>query len=290
MPVMTDTQDEQRYRICLLVQPGNPHAACFTDLAVLLKSSLLSLGKPCDIAINDPARDRVNILLGANTLNPDTFSISCPYIVYQLEQLSDSEGWYSDSKLRILENAVDVWDYSRENIVFLSSHGIRAKYLLPGYHPALEQIANRDDKDIDVLFFGSINERRKKVLNELVARGVKVKTLFGVYGKQRDEVIAGSKVILNMHFYDASIFEAVRVSYLLNNRCFVVSEESSDCPYNGVDMALCAYENIAETCSGYLGNPGEMSRLCCRNYEEFRSAYPMPGLVGSVLGSETKGN
>ena len=42
------------------------------------------------------------------------------------------------------------------------------------------------NKDIDVLFYGSINPRRKYIIDKLIENKIKVKTLFGVYEKERD--------------------------------------------------------------------------------------------------------
>ena len=54
--------------------------------------------------------------------------------------------------------------------------------------------------------------------------GINVKALFGVYGRERDKLIARSKIVLNMHHYSSQIFEIVRVFYLLTNRKAVVAE------------------------------------------------------------------
>ena len=43
--------------------------------------------------------------------------------------------------------------------------------------------------------------------HKLIEKNIKVKCLFGVYGKDRDDWIAKSKLVLNMHMYDSKIFE-----------------------------------------------------------------------------------
>lgn len=276
-----DTDDT--YRICIIVPQGNPHVACFAEVALLLEHSFLSLGISCDIALNDLAEDRINIILGANLLNPDTFSPAARFVIYQLEQLSDSEGWYSDAKMGLFRKADAVWDYSKENIAFLQSHGVEASHLPLGYHPALEQIQIQDDREIDVLFFGSRNQRRNAVLEKLHKKGVSVKALFGVYGKDRDAFIARSRSIINIHFYSATIFEAVRISYLLNNRCFVISEESSVYPYHGVSLPLVPYDSLIDTCMQYCKQPEEIERLRQQMYEEFKTLYPMESLLKKIV-------
>jgi hypothetical protein len=51
-----------------------------------------------------------------------------------------------------------------------------------------------------------------------------IEFLAGVYREERDRLIARAKVVLNMHYYDARVFEIVRVSYLLSNEKAVVAE------------------------------------------------------------------
>ena len=55
-------------------------------------------------------------------------------------------------------------------------------------------------------------------------KGLTVKSLFGVYGKERDAWIERSKLVINHHYYQSQIFEVVRVFYLLTNSVAVVGE------------------------------------------------------------------
>jgi len=273
------------YRVCIIVQPGNPHSQCFTEVGMLIKSALTSLSVPCDIAINDIASDRINILLGWHLLPGLDAVGSAAVIPYQLEQL-DEAVWeaFSAQRKAILERACAVWDYSAENVAFLSNRGIEARLVPVGYHENLEQIPQNRDKDIDVLFYGSVGERRQRVLNDLAADpAVTVRALFGVYGKQRDEYISRSKIILNVHFYSTKIFEAVRISYLLNNTCCVVSETSELYPYSGVDIPMFPYETLARQCRMLLRSGAEMDRVRRRAYVQFKDRYPMAECLRKVI-------
>ena len=46
---------------------------------------------------------------------------------------------------------------------------------------------------------------------------------YGVYGAERDRLIARSRLVLNVHYFPTHIFEMIRVSYLLANRTAVVA-------------------------------------------------------------------
>jgi hypothetical protein len=280
---------KDRYRVVIIVPAGYKHSLCFTEVAFLLRNSLTANGISCDITVNDLAADSINIILGFHLLAFGDYLAPYKYIPYQLEQLSAAEGVFSDNVKKILSGGVAVWDYSAENIEFLRTQGISAKLLPVGFHESMEQVPQAAEKDIDVLFFGSLGERRQAVLTKLEKAGKapKVKTLFGVYGRERDEFIGRSKILLNIHYYSTKIFEAVRVSYLLNNRCCVVSEESSVYPYAGVNIPLVAYDALPEKCLDILdkGEDGAASYKSIgeASYSEFKARYEMKELIRKLV-------
>jgi hypothetical protein len=189
--------------------------------------------------------------------------------VYQLEQLSHQAGWFNKNLEKILKGAYCVWDYSKQNIAFLKDIGVRkVRYLPIGYHKNLETIEHSREKDIDILFYGCLNDRRANILNRL-KQIAKTEFLFGVYGKQRDSYIARSKIVLNMHFYPMQIMEEVRVSYLLNNKCFIVSEECGHNPY-GEGIVTAKYDELVDVCEYYLTRPDERQAMAERGYRMFK--------------------
>lgn len=92
-----------------------------------------------------------------------------------------------------------MWDYSAANVARLAALGVAALHVPIGYHPVLARI-ERAAEDLDVLFYGSLNERREAVLDGLEARGLQVASVFGVYGAERDALIARAKLVLNVHY------------------------------------------------------------------------------------------
>ncbi|MBD3317710.1 MAG: hypothetical protein GF344_18135 [Chitinivibrionales bacterium] len=273
------------FRVCIIAPPGYRHSYAFIEIACLLKSSLIDLGRSCDLKLNEPAPNRINIVLGYHLIGRPTALEGYDYIPYQLEQLSVREGVYSSNIEHLLKNARSVWDYSRDNIAFLSHRGIAATLLPVGYHKNLERIVRGRSSDIDVLFYGSINERRGNVLDRLRRAGARVETAFGIYADERDRLVARAKIVLNVHHYSAQIFEQVRVSYLLNNRCPIVSEQSADNPYHKVDLCMVPYEQLVETCLDLLENAEKRERKALEQYEQFCRNYPMTGLLEPIINS-----
>jgi hypothetical protein len=274
----------EAYRVVIIMPQGYIHSSCFLETAILIKASCDSLGIDCDVKLNEMSKDRINIILGGHLITYADSLKAYRYIPYQLEQLSSNEGAWSQNLQSILGNAYEVWDYSIENISFLKGRGIAARHLPVGYHPALERIPRSQPEDIDVLFYGSVGGRRKSILDTLAATpGIAFKLLFGAYGEQRDAVIGRSKIILNIHYYPVKIFEAVRISYLINNRCFVLSEESPINPYPGVDVCMTSYERILDRIQYYLSAPAERDRIRQSVYQQFKQLYPMPALLAKII-------
>lgn len=178
-----------------------------------------------------------------------------------------------------------VWDYSATNIERLKRLGIgRAVHCRVGWWPGLERVSKMHDdggdmvfpveQDIDVLFIGSINDRRERLLFEIGLRGMKVKTLFGVYGEVRDRWLARSKVILNTHYYENPIHEVFRTSYMLANRKCVVTE-GGGCDieleqFAAHTMGYESYDQLAELCSQYVRDKQVRQAAEKYGYTEFR--------------------
>jgi 2-polyprenyl-3-methyl-5-hydroxy-6-metoxy-1,4-benzoquinol methylase len=162
-----------------------------------------------------------------------------------------------------------VWDSLRNIEKWKAMNRLHAPSHVPlGYVPELSQIKASQAQDIDVLFYGSLNERRTAILIALKNAGLKVHTVFGVYGKQRDEVIARCKVVLNIHFYETRVFEFVRIAYLLANSKAGVSECSSENEMEQVPKApsqAVADGCREETSVGISKMSGPSRRSTCRN-------------------------
>jgi len=101
------------------------------------------------------------------------------------------------------------------------------------------------------------------------------------YGTERDQWIARAKLILNLHFYDAHIFEMVRVSYLLANRKCVVSETGLDAQMEAPvrdGVAFVDYDKLVPTCQFLLSDGEARRRYADRGYECFRALPQVPML------------
>ncbi len=268
-----------QYTIWIVTPPNYTHSQAFNEVALSLRDAFRALDHNCVVTTDFASiqGDQV-IVLGAHLL-PAGAKVPPTFIIYNLEQVSGESSWMSAGYLELLR-ANRVWDYSAANTAALAQKGIQATTLEIGYVPALSCMPITAHREIDVSFIGSINDRRKRVLQEIAAMGKKVFSGFDLYGAKRDGLLARSKIVLNIHFYEAKMFEIVRCSYLMANRICIVSENGADTALEasiGAGVAFAPYEELADTCIRLLDNHGERQRIAVLGYEWFaaRSLVPM---------------
>ena len=259
MSEQTPIMNLSNFNICL-VRFGNlggiPAYEAYREVAETIKYGLQALGYNVIISDDKLMRNCVNIVFGFQILDPEMMTMLYePTIFYNLEKMpdpSDYSGPYNAIFYEI-KCKVPVWDYNLENCNRLRKLGITNVIYVPiGYVPEMSRIKSAIEQDIDVLFYGGVTERRGKVLEALKDAGLKVKALYDVWGIERDQYIARSKVVLNLHSGDVEdTFEIVRVSYLLANSKAVVSEysESTLIEDDLLDaMVLVDYKDLVSAC------------------------------------------
>lgn len=251
-----------RFAVSVITPPGYVHSQAFSELAESLHHALLALGHDSVLSTRTDNRRRRHIVFGANLLVKRPQPLPEDSILYNLEQLGPDSPWDTPAYRELLSR-YRVWDYAQSNIRRLAEHGIAAEHLPVGWMPQLKRIAERG-RDLDVLFYGVVNQRRADALNAVIARGLRLHVLTDVYGRERDAWIARSRVVLNLHHYPANLFEVVRVSYLLGNGVCVLSERGDDAeleqPYQGA-VAFADYADLPDACLALVRDPARQAQL-----------------------------
>lgn len=273
------------YAIVVPRLPDYPHSHAFDEVATALVEGLGAIGHDAIASDHTGHPQRRCVLLAPQLLQYWAQPVPADAILYNLEQVDRSSSWISPELLDRFRRH-ELWDYSERNLAALArDHALTHTKLLPiGHSPGLERIAESTVEDVDVLFYGSPNDRRIEVLEQLERCGARVMPLFGVYGVERDAWIARSRIVLNMHFYAAQIFEQVRVAYLLANRRFVVSESGDvegEAPWRG-GLVFAAYPELVGTCLAYLDRPQDREQIRRRGWELMR-ARPQHRFLRDVL-------
>lgn len=248
----------------------------FDEVAESLRHGFHQLGYPVEVLTGAFLAGTRAVVLGAQMITqwdkipPDT-------IIFNFEQLGAPSQHITDEYLRRL-GCYTVWDYSRRNIDWMRAHGLQTDVPLVriGHAPGLVRVPTAVEQDIDVLFYGAVNERRYRILEAIKAAGLRVVLVTNMFGAERDRVIARSKVVLNMHYYDNKIFEIARVGFLLANGKAVVTEAGLDTEIEGSlrpAMAAVPYDGLVDACRLLVADPEYRHALegCARQIFHARS-------------------
>ena len=263
----------------------------FKENALSLKETLNNNGYNCSITDKfNYDENNLYIIFGSHDLIE---KFPNKYIIYQLEQ--SNVGYYNNDNEFIdnnhktfnkkyiykLQNAVEIWEYSQENILFFDKINtsldkkIKYRYVPLCYSSYLSQFQNfkNIDKSIDILFFGSLNNRRKKILEKLNSKGLNIEIHNNLVNEERIKKILASKIIINIHFYEKSLLETHRINLLLSNKCFIISEKSRD---NFEDnkykdsIVFTEYNNLYNCCLNWLKKNNEREEVANKGYQNFK--------------------
>lgn len=257
--------------------PGYPHHRAFGDLAMSLQASSRILGY--DVSRSTmPIAGRRSIILGWNLLDHVPWEPPVDSILFNLEQISPGSIWLTPSAMQRMRK-FRIWDYSTANAAQYSMLGLTPpSAIVPiGWSETLESpiiekriLKARSDFRYDVLFYGSMNERRLAIIKR-VQKDLRVRVAFNVYGEERDALIRDSRLVLNVHYYPSNVFEIVRVSYLLANGIPVVSEESVDGEEFVNAVRFARYEDLDVACLDLIADPKKLEALGNRGRLEMKN-------------------
>lgn len=220
---------QPRIHLSIVQPPGYVHWMALLDQMRYFRFQFKRLGRQVSMAKNRLRHDAVNIVFGAHLGFDPALRSNHTCIFVNLEQLGSGGAPIAPSYLDLLSTS-GVIDYDPANVGSYASVPEDvplaplqyAPYLNSGKAPALE------DRPIDLLFVGSLNERRKSWIERVESTG-RVVTCFDapLYGEERDAYIRQAKAVLNVHFYDACRFEQARVSHCLSLGTPVISERTA---------------------------------------------------------------
>ena len=168
------------------------------------------------------------------------------YILYQIEQLNQIDNkWNNLENIKdILDKSYAIFDYStinlqyypenvRENVKLLaplieveSPEDEESEYAKAFVNNIFNNIlkTTKTKSEINILFIGTMNDRREKILNKIKDKGYNVKILSQTIGKELIDEIKKSDIVLNLHYYPNSLLEIFRIHDVLPYNCKILSE------------------------------------------------------------------
>jgi hypothetical protein len=166
------------------------------------------------------------------------------FIVYNFEQLGTERLW-SDDFFKKCRKALKVLDYSLINIEVFKRNNISAYHLPYGWCPMIEPEYNicPKDKELDIIFLGSKNERRSEFLSNFDDIYINDKCFYNDY----EDITKKAKFSFNIHFYKKNtILELTRIIPLISRGVIVLSERSTDSYYDNIFDDICIFINLNE--------------------------------------------
>ncbi len=206
--------------VCVLQPPGYIHALALLEAAEYVTEKCILAGYQAGLCKNRLLSSGLNIVFGAHIKPEKNPVFPSNTVIFNTEQVPEKSRWVSFQYKDCLDRNY-VWDYSRSNLELVHD---RSQVIDFCHVEKLRRIALDPHPEIDLIFYGSMNDRRKVIIKNLGDRGVKVLTVFGLYGPERDALMGKARAVLNLHFYESQIFQQIRAFYALSNGVPVISE------------------------------------------------------------------
>lgn len=214
--------------LCVTQPAGYLHSLGFLDQARYFRHQFRRLGADVSLAKNRLRHGAINFVFGAH-LGFDAAARRRYHCVFvNLEQIGHGGAAVPNDYLSLLA-ASAVVDYDAQNARGYATHPDEVPVVPLLYAPYLRpaEALRLEERPIDLLFIGAMNERRRALIERIEAQGVQVARFDSpLYGPERDAFIAQSKAVLNAHFYPTSRFEQARVSTCLSLGTPVICERT----------------------------------------------------------------
>lgn len=279
--------------VALLQPPGYVHSFALLEAAEYVVALARGAGYRAELRKNRLIPTGLNVLFGAHIAPEQAGTWPANTVIFNTEQLPEKNQWTNATYREALESRY-VWDYSPTNLALIG-HDRKGEVAF-GYAEDLRRIPRRDDPQFDLVFYGSMNDRRQQMLDRLQVAGLRIATLFGLYGPERDAVLGNARAVLNLHFYESQILQQIRVFYPLTNRIPVISENfsSGSGPVVFEESLFCPGFEAFETYAVRLlrhepGFEAEASRRCSAFQEkaDYRAEFAsvLEQTVATLLGA-----
>ena len=168
-------------------------------------------------------------------------------IIYQIEQLNQNNFVYnqlSSNVINIMKKCYALFDYSKVNINYYPKE-LKENVKLVSPIIKNNNLSNNENtenykKNITILFIGTLNERRRKILYALKRYNIynnlnyNIVIVSKVFNDELIQIIKKSKIIINIHYFNNALLELFRIHDLLSYNCKILSEK----PINNEEFEL----------------------------------------------------
>lgn len=272
------------------IQPvGYPHTAAFFEWRLLLFHALRDLGHEVVLASNQFPAGATPIVFGAHLIGRQV-SVELPKgcILVNTEQLFGHAEWLQELAELSRQGHV-IWDYSSENIGAFRAAvpDARIHRMRLGHHPQLERVPARRDDSEGFVFYGSLTPHRQNVISRIeLSERLRMQAYFGIYGWQRDGLLARSRAVVNIHSHAARILEWPRILFLIANRipCLALLHERTSAEDDQLSYLLAVDEQCpTPELEAWFSVPEVLRAHAITMQERFRAEVPQAPLLQALL-------
>ncbi len=257
------------------LNPFHPRPFVFSDVTHYLYESLKVRGMPVRQTtqpVDDPRQ--INIIIAAPQRAMEIVDqlTSKNNIIFNFEQLGSNSILLNEQYFAWLKDKI-VFDYHSKNIEFLRgiNGSAQVAYEIPlSTSSALNYLPDAPSTyQTDILFFGGMSDRRKKLIENLRQSGLNVEVVAGAYGRELTPAIKRAKLVLHIHFYETALFPFMRFMQAIPSHIPILCENSimsanSDWQDSGItfaaydDLVAAAHAMLAEDESKHRDNSNKL--------------------------------
>ncbi|HUR90032.1 MAG TPA: hypothetical protein VMZ74_13160 [Ramlibacter sp.] len=243
------------------INPYAPRPHAFTESALCLRDAIRRAGWDSEHRFNQRDAARPCIVMGAVPPRLDAVAAFDPAttVIFNFEQLGT--GSYNDHSPFIdwLRRWPVVADYHSANIEWLARRGIDAVELpiVPSLGIAWRPDLAHEPVN-DVVFFGTPNPRRERLVGELREAGLTVEWVVGAFGEELAPALKRARIVLNVHFYEAALFPIARFLQAIALGLPCVCEDSVFSRRTGAaksGIVFAPYGELVDACRDVLADP-----------------------------------
>lgn len=182
--------------------------------------------------------------------------------------------------------------------------GVRADHAQLGCIPGWDVWGGdeRKEREIDLAFLGRHTEERAKTIAECLPALVNRRAAlyltetvkphvagssYYLHGRRRSELLANSKLLLNIHQQKLPYLEWHRILSAVLNGCVVVTEHSlmTEPFVPGEHFISAGTEDLPLVLQALLGEPDRLAEIRHRAYDLVREQMPMSAAVAVMIGA-----
>lgn len=204
-----------------------------------------------------PKEDNVYIVFGGHIKSPDLCNVQKKFKNIKFI-IMNSENYKSDIfrnkfYLKLLNDNV-VFDYDNINTKKLKimDINIHSQFVFEFIKPTMDEI--QKERDIDYFFCGSRNDRREKLLSDLVKKYPDKKIICDFDYKFTDwrilsKSLLRTKYVINISYYSNGVKEHHRINKAMRCGCKIINVNDNENEINVDKFYERSYDELIHTCS-----------------------------------------